>query len=53
MQLRVNAVGFVDGARPSGIFTTVEYPTLLANPNITNVITGKPVRMRIYAMVSP
>ena len=34
------AVGFVEGARPSGIFTTVEYPALLANPNITNVITG-------------
>lgn len=34
------AVGFVDGARPSSIFNTVEYPALQANPNITNVITG-------------
>ena len=35
-----SAVGFVEGADPEGIFTTVEYPALLANPNITNVITG-------------
>ncbi|MHB1634849.1 hypothetical protein [Acidiferrobacter thiooxydans] len=34
------AVGFVDGADPEGIFNTVEYPALQANPNITNVITG-------------
>jgi RHS repeat-associated protein len=34
------AVGFVEGASPTGIFTTVEYPTLLNNPNIVNVITG-------------
>ena len=35
-----SAVGFVDGADPEGIFNTVEYPALQANPNITNVITG-------------
>ena len=35
-----SAVGFVEGANPEGIFNTVEYPALLANPNITNVITG-------------
>jgi len=35
-----NAVGFVEGARAGSIFNTVEYPTLLNNPNITNVITG-------------
>jgi hypothetical protein len=35
-----NAVGFTNGARAGGIFNTVEYPTLLNNPNITNVITG-------------
>jgi RHS repeat-associated protein len=35
-----NAVGFVDGARPGGIFNTVEYPALRRNPYITNVITG-------------
>ena len=34
------AVGFVEGAVPEGIFNTVEYPALQANPNITNVITG-------------
>ena len=31
-----SAVGFVDGAAPKGVFTTVEYPTLIANPNITS-----------------
>ncbi len=35
-----SAVGFVEGAVPGGIFNTVEYPALQANPNITNVITG-------------
>ena len=35
-----NAVGFVNGARAGGIFNTVEYPTLLNNPNVVNVITG-------------
>ena len=34
-----NAVGFVQGARPGGIFNTVEFPQLVANPNVTNVIT--------------
>lgn len=35
-----NAVGFVNGARAGGIFNTVEYPTLLNNRNVVNVITG-------------
>ena len=35
-----NAVAFVNGARAEGIFNTVEYPALRANPDITNVITG-------------
>ena len=35
-----NAVGFVNGASSSGIFNTIEYPALLENPNIVNVITG-------------
>jgi hypothetical protein len=35
-----NAVGFVNGARAGSIFNTVEYPTLLNNPSIVNVITG-------------
>ena len=35
-----NAIGFVNGARPGSIFNTVEYPTLLNNPNVGNVITG-------------
>lgn len=34
------AVGFVEGARPDRVWATVEWPTLQANPNITNVITG-------------
>jgi Flp pilus assembly pilin Flp len=34
-----NAVGFVQGARPQGIFNKVEFPALLKNPNIKNVIT--------------
>ena len=34
------AVGFVEGAPAGGIFTTVEYPALQANPNILNVLTG-------------
>jgi hypothetical protein len=35
-----NAVGFVQGASPTGIFNSVEYPALLRNLGITNVITG-------------
>lgn len=35
-----NAVGFVEGARAGGIFNSTEFPALLDNPNITNVITG-------------
>lgn len=35
-----NAVGFVNGARAGSIFNTVEYPTLVNNPSIVNVITG-------------
>jgi hypothetical protein len=35
-----SSVGFVQGARPNGIFNTVEFPVLQANPNVTNVITG-------------
>lgn len=34
------AVGFAEGASPRSIFNEVEYPALLANPNITNVFTG-------------
>ena len=35
-----NAIGFVRNARNEGIFNSIEYQTLLQNPNITNVITG-------------
>jgi hypothetical protein len=35
-----NAVGFVDGARTEGIFNTIEYPSLLQNPKILNILTG-------------
>lgn len=35
-----NAVGFVEGTRAGGIFNSIEFPALLDNPNITNVITG-------------
>jgi len=35
-----NVTGFVRGARPEGIFNTVEFPAPRANPNVTNVITG-------------
>jgi hypothetical protein len=32
--------GFVRGARPRRTFNAVEYPELLENPKVTNVITG-------------
>jgi len=35
-----SVVGFVEGAGSGGIFSTVEWPALLENPNITNVLTG-------------
>ncbi len=35
---QVNA--FVEGASSKGIFETVEYPALLKNENITNILTG-------------
>ncbi len=35
-----NAVGFVNGARVGNTFNTIEYPILLNNPNVINVITG-------------
>jgi len=35
-----NAVGFTQGARVGSIFNTVEYPALLRNPNVANVLTG-------------
>ena len=35
-----NAVGFVKGAKADRTFNTVEYPALISNPKITNVITG-------------
>lgn len=34
------AVGFVEGARIEGIFNTIEFPALQANPDIVNVLTG-------------
>ena len=34
------AVGFVQGASETSIFNTTEYPALLENPNIVNIITG-------------
>lgn len=35
-----SVVGFVDGARSNSTFNRIEYPTLINNKNITNVITG-------------
>ncbi len=35
-----NTVGFVKEARQNGVFNDVEYPALLSNPKVTNVITG-------------
>ncbi|MES2407094.1 MAG: hypothetical protein V4528_07210 [Pseudomonadota bacterium] len=35
-----NAIGFTQGARAGSIFNTIEFPTLLKNPNVTNVLTG-------------
>ncbi|HLG98923.1 MAG TPA: hypothetical protein VKX49_21610 [Bryobacteraceae bacterium] len=35
-----NAVGFVEGANPNGIFNTTESPTLEYNERITALITG-------------
>jgi filamentous hemagglutinin len=37
-----STVGFVNGARPNAIFNTTEYPALIKNPNITNIITNIP-----------
>jgi hypothetical protein len=34
------AVAFISHSRPDSIFSAVEYPALLANPKITNVLTG-------------
>ncbi len=34
------SISFVNGAGPDSIFNTVEYPTLLNNPKILNVLTG-------------
>jgi RHS repeat-associated protein len=34
------AVGFVSRSRSGSVFNSVEYPELLANPRITNVLTG-------------
>ena len=33
------AFGFIEGAWEGSIFNTIEYPTLLKNPNIDNIIT--------------
>ena len=33
-------VGFVEGASPVGIFSTIEWPALLNNPSVINVLTG-------------
>ena len=35
-----SVVGFVDGARSNSTFNRIEYPTLINNKNITNIITG-------------
>jgi hypothetical protein len=35
-----NAIGFTQGAKVNSIFNRIEYPELLANPNITNILTG-------------
>lgn len=35
-----NVVGFAEGARAGSIFNSVEYPALLQNTSVTNVITG-------------
>jgi hypothetical protein len=35
-----NTVGFVNGASPSSFYNTIEYPKLVINPNVVNVITG-------------
>ncbi|WP_249269591.1 RHS repeat-associated core domain-containing protein, partial [Shewanella sp. SACH] len=34
------AIGFVNGSRTGSIFNSVEYPALLSNKNVTNVMTG-------------
>ena len=34
------AVAFTDGFRARSIFATVEYPTLLRNPSVVNVLSG-------------
>jgi hypothetical protein len=34
------AVGFVNGANAGSIFNTVEFPALLNNKSINNIITG-------------
>ena len=33
------AFGFIEGAWEGSIFNTIEYPTLIKNPNIDNIIT--------------
>lgn len=35
-----NAIGFVKGSRQESTFNSVEYPALLNNKNVTNVLTG-------------